>query len=43
MVGRIDRREGETAFSVVSKLLKTGAGDGDRTRDMQLGKLPFYH
>ena len=21
---------------------KTGAGDGDRTRDIQLGKLAFY-
>ena len=23
--------------------LKDGAGDGDRTRDVQLGKLAFYH
>jgi hypothetical protein len=22
--------------------LKSGAGDGDRTRDIQLGKLAFY-
>jgi hypothetical protein len=22
---------------------KNGAGDGDRTRDVQLGKLAFYH
>ena len=21
----------------------SGAGDGNRTHDMQLGKLPFYH
>jgi hypothetical protein len=26
-----------------SKLLKNGAGDGTRTRDVQLGKLAFYH
>ncbi len=25
-----------------SKLLKSGAGDGDRTRDIELGKLAFY-
>ena len=25
------------------KLLKNGAGDGVRTRDVQLGKLAFYH
>ena len=24
------------------KLLKNGAGDGTRTRDVQLGKLAFY-
>jgi hypothetical protein len=23
--------------------LKDGAGDGDRTHDVQLGKLTFYH
>jgi len=23
-------------------LVKIGAGDGDRTRDIQLGKLAFY-
>jgi hypothetical protein len=22
---------------------ESGAGDGNRTHDMQLGKLPFYH
>jgi len=22
---------------------RIGAGDGNRTHDMQLGKLPFYH
>ena len=27
----------------VPKLLKDGAGDGTRTRDVQLGKLAFYH
>ena len=26
--------------SVAPKLLKTGAGDGTRTRDVQLGNLP---
>lgn len=26
-----------------SKLLWSGAGDGDRTHDIQLGKLTFYH
>jgi hypothetical protein len=25
-----------------AKLLINGAGDGDRTRDIQLGKLAFY-
>jgi hypothetical protein len=25
------------------KSMKTGAGDGTRTRDVQLGKLAFYH
>jgi hypothetical protein len=25
------------------KNYKIGAGDGNRTHDMQLGKLPFYH
>ena len=39
----MSRTEGETPVLTVSKLLKSGAGDGDRTRDMQLGKLPFYH
>jgi hypothetical protein len=29
--------------SVPPKLLKNGAGDGTRTRDVQLGKLAFYH
>ena len=28
---------------VVRKLLIFGAGDGVRTRDVQLGKLAFYH
>jgi hypothetical protein len=28
---------------VVCKLLIYGAGDGTRTRDVQLGKLAFYH
>jgi hypothetical protein len=28
---------------VACKLLIFGAGDGTRTRDVQLGKLAFYH
>jgi hypothetical protein len=28
---------------MVCKLLIYGAGDGTRTRDVQLGKLAFYH
>jgi hypothetical protein len=27
----------------ISRLRRIGAGDGDRTRDVQLGKLTFYH
>jgi hypothetical protein len=28
--------------ALVKSVLKHGAGDGDRTRDIQLGKLAFY-
>ena len=31
-----------TAVAIASSE-KSGAGDGNRTHDMQLGKLPFYH
>ncbi len=27
----------------IDLILVIGAGDGDRTRDVQLGKLAFYH
>ena len=27
----------------LDEFLGIGAGDGDRTRDVQLGKLAFYH
>jgi hypothetical protein len=30
-------------FMFVSIFEKDGAGDGGRTRDVQLGKLAFYH
>jgi hypothetical protein len=34
-------RNVRAAFEIESGL-KDGAGDGDRTRDIQLGKLAFY-
>ena len=33
----------ESFFMVVSRLEECGAGDGDRTRNFQLGKLTLYH
>jgi hypothetical protein len=33
----------EYAFEEIFQVIeKDGAGDGDRTRDVQLGKLAFY-
>ncbi len=32
-----------SAYPLAEKRLSVGAGDGNRTHDMQLGKLPFYH
>jgi hypothetical protein len=29
--------------NLLDNQLSIGAGDGNRTHDMQLGKLPFYH
>ena len=31
------------AMKIARKSMKNGAGDGVRTRDVQLGKLAFYH
>ena len=36
----VDEQKAEEVAA--AKLLISGAGDGDRTRDIQLGKLAFY-
>ena len=33
---------GATSILITSESINYGAGDGDRTRDVQLGKLAFY-
>jgi hypothetical protein len=34
---------GLRAWDIVARYAHTGAGDGDRTHDTQLGKLVLYH
>jgi len=36
------RREKRTGGTEGAESVGSGAGDGDRTRDVQLGKLAFY-
>ncbi len=39
----MEYKEQKVCFGGAKCLILSGAGDGVRTRDVQLGKLAFYH
>ena len=39
----LERYRRNVVFYEIDKSFSSGAGDGTRTRDVQLGKLAFYH